>query len=596
MDWLAAAKQGSLIAAGVNSVLAGVLWLTHRWWSARSLDFQPADGSGQPTAPPAATRPPIRRPRWFWPVLATILLIATGLRLPLAGSSLWWDEVWQARHASIGEWRPDKKSGDLKFRKTTVAQALWNYRKPTNHPPMALASKACHTVWQRLTGAPPGHFNEFVLRLPGLTASLLGIAMIALLLRAWGTPAAGLIAAAFLALHPWHIRYGIDGRGYTFLIPLTTLGVWSLWRACTAAPSRDLTANAVTAADPANNQATWAWWLFGFTQALILWCHLLSVWVCLGLCATGGLWIWQQYRGAARWRRLARLLAVQVAGAMLLLQLFLPNLLQAMQWGDKNQDGRLLDEVVLLDFFQQAMTGQAQTWGACIVLLTAAAGLTTAIRKRLPGAASLGLLTAAASLFLVTLHLAGFYFYPRFMLALLVPLAAATGLGVAAAAGLARARPRGPAPLALAGLIIAAIGLSLAGGLTATTKGSFSPLRETAAVLQQAQANGARIMGFGFGAEALQYYLPSLDYARDDDAPEQLARAAQEAHDRHQPLYIAAGYEELNRLRLPAGFAMLDDAAQWSRVWTHDGLEPQFTYTVWRTPAAPPASTQGSEK
>ena len=60
-------------------------------------------------------------------------------------------------------------------------------------------------------------------------------------------------------------------------------------------------------------------------------------------------------------------------------------------------------------------------------------------------------------------------------------------------------------------------------------------------------------------------------------------------------LLIAAGYEELYRLRLPAGFALLDDTAQWSRVWSHDGLEPQFTYTVWRTPAAP-AATQGSEK
>jgi hypothetical protein len=180
------------------------------------------------------------------------------------------------------------------------------------------------------------------------------------------------------------------------------------------------------------------------------------------------------------------------------------------------------------------------------------------------------------------------------MLALLVPLAAATGLGVtAAAAAVGSSRPRG---LALASLIIAAIGLSLADGLTATTKGTFSPLRETAAVLQQAQSNGARLMGFGFGAEALQYYLPGLDYARDDDAPEQLARAAQEAQAQHQPLFIAAGYEELNRLRLPAGFALLDDTAQWSRVWSHDGLEPQFTYTVWRTPASPPAAAQGKEK
>ena len=64
-------------------------------------------------------------------------------------------------------------------------------------------------------------------------------------------------------------------------------------------------------------------------------------------------------------------------------------------FGSSIADRRLLDEVVLLDFFQQAMTGQAQTCGACIVLLTAAAGLATAIRQRLPGAVSLGLLIAA---------------------------------------------------------------------------------------------------------------------------------------------------------------------------------------------------------
>jgi hypothetical protein len=631
IDWPDAAKQGSLLAVALNVVLLGALLLTRRWWSlGGQAGGPPAAASGDGGAGPsslaeAGAAGPGLKPALFWSLLALILVVAAGLRVPLAGSSLWWDEVWQARNASVGEWRPDKKNpGQLKFRETTFAQALWNYRKPANHPPMAVASKACHEVWKKATGAQPGAFNEFVLRLPGFAASLAGIALIALLLRAWGLPGAGLIAAIFLALHPWHIRYGIDNRGYTFLVPLTLIGLWAFWRACgprtaafqaasgedapekTDSESLDSTSSPAStgghertaafkaaseaAADPTptatrgqdGHSTGWAWWLFGLTQALILWSHLLSVWVCLALCATGVWWIWRQHTSPDRWRRLARLVAVQVAGAMVFFQLFLPNLLQAARWGEKNQDGRLLDGPVLLDTLTQVAVGQAQVWGTVVVWLLALVGLVLASHQRLAGRAAVVILLASAGVFLAAVWAVDFYFYPRFLFAVTVPLAMAVGLGVWWLGSRELGGQRRARALGAAALFAAMVGGGFRDGLKPVVSDGFSPLRETAAVLRQAEADGAHVFGYGFGAEALQYYLPTLQYAREADAPEALAAALEKARAAGRPLFVATGYEDLNRLTLPQGFTLLDDASHAGVVWSEHGLEPQFAYRIRR--------------
>jgi hypothetical protein len=591
IDWPDAAKQGSLLAAGLNVVLLGALLLTRRWWSTGGAGLDPVsvpDAPGEPGVPAPDRKSAAMK--GFGLALAAILVLAAGLRLPLASSSLWWDEVWQARHASVGDWRPDKKNpGEWKFRETTFAQALWNYRKPANHPPMAVSSKACHEVWKKLTGAKPGEFNEFVLRLPGFAASLAGIALIALLLRAWGLPGAGLIAAIFLALHPWHIRYGIDNRGYTFLVPLTLVGLWALWRACgprTAA----FQAASETASDPATtatrgqdgHSTAGAWWLFGLTQALILWSHLLSVWVCLALCATGVWWIWRQHSGPDRWRRLARLAAVQVAGAMLFFQLFLPNLLQAARWGEKNQDGRLLDGVTLVDTLTQVAVGQAQVWGTMVVWLLALVGLVLASHQRLAGRAAVVILLASAGVFLAAVWAVDFYFYPRFLFAVTVPLAMAVGLGVWWLGSRELGGQRRVRALGAAAIFAAMVGGGFRDGLKPVVSDGFSPLRETAAMLRQAEAEGAHVFGYGFGAEALQYYLPTLPYAREADAPEALAAALEKARAAGRPLFVATGYEDLNRLALPQGFTLLDDASHAGVVWSEHGLEPQFAYRIRR--------------
>lgn len=593
IDWPAAATQGSLIAAGVNVVLAAALLLTRRWWSLESGGHGHAAAAAPVTLVPRVPEIPqtgLLKPVVFWSWLSLILVVATGLRVPLAGASLWWDEVWQARNASVGEWRPDRKNpGQLKFRETTFAQALWNYRKPANHPPMAVTSKACHEVWKKVTGAPPGAFNEFVLRLPGLLASLAGLVLIALLLRAWGQAGAGLVAASFLALHPWHIRYGIDNRGYTFLIPLTLIGLWALWCACGPRPAGRMVAgkshddpDRPVTAGRNDGRAAAAWWIFGLAQALLLWSHLLSVWVCLALCATGIWWISRGHTGAARGRRLARLVAVQVAGAMVFFQLFLPNLLQALRWGEKNQDGQVLDASLLWSTLTEVAAAPARGWVAVGVWLLAAVGVVVAWRQRLSGRAALAFLLLSAGLFLGAIGLTGFYFYPRFLFAVSVPLAMAVGLALWWA-GRREAGRFGTGRVIGAAVVFAVLaGGGWGGGMRPVVAGGFSPLREAADVLRRAEAEGAHVFGYGFGAEALQYYLPSLPYAREADAPAALATALEKARAAGRPLLVATGYEALNRLTLPAGFTLLDDASRAAVVWSGSGLEPQFAYRIRR--------------
>jgi hypothetical protein len=58
------------------------------------------------------------------------------------------------------------------------------------------------------------------MRVPSLIAGLGSLVTLALLLRRWGVPWLGLLAAAFMALHPWHVRYSTEVRGYAIALCL----------------------------------------------------------------------------------------------------------------------------------------------------------------------------------------------------------------------------------------------------------------------------------------------------------------------------------------------------------------------------------------
>ena len=205
-SWKLDTVVGIYWAAFANVAIALGTLTTMRWWTQRPSLAQPGPAAG------ARSRMPLRV---FCFALLAIAVLAGALRWNLAHGSLWWDELWNTKMATVGEFRTSSKHPDEeRFYPTSFARCAWYYQKPTNHPPVALASKVCHKVWVRLAQPDAGTFNEFVIRLPVFVSALGSVLLIGFLARHWAADGAGLLAACVLAVHPWFIRYGIDARAY----------------------------------------------------------------------------------------------------------------------------------------------------------------------------------------------------------------------------------------------------------------------------------------------------------------------------------------------------------------------------------------------
>ena len=192
---------------------------------------------------------------------------------------------------------------------------------------MAVAQKLTHGVWKSSTKAPDGTINEFVLRLPGFVASLASVALLGFLMRLWGFPWTGVGAAFLLAMHPWHVRYGIEARGYTFVVLLTISGMGILTVAEGHVCRSKLEACATARLRRIRRQAgslsygpMWLWWAFGLNQALIVWSHLFSVWVCAA--RPRGMVPLAESHGRRTPARFCRLVVANVAAAGLLFNCF----------------------------------------------------------------------------------------------------------------------------------------------------------------------------------------------------------------------------------------------------------------------------------
>ena len=314
-DWKDKIDLGESLAAGVNFFLALVLALTARLWS-RPL-----------TAPENPAFPDAKKPaRWFWPLVLAAVVLAGGLRYNLAKKSLWWDELWNVKQASHGQWRTASKHPDeLRFYPSDWARCAWYYQKPTNHAAIALGSKASLTLWRTFTGAPREAFSDLAVRFPALLAALLSIAVAAWVFRVWGLPGTGVIAAFLLAIHPYHIRYGIDVRGYTLVVLGTLLaiaGLSALFR--TSQESK----REKSKSDPVQSWSPWV--VFASGQFLLVWASVLVGAICATffflVAVALILSVWKSKPG--RISALSRLVVVNTFAAMAFLQVFTPNVLQ----------------------------------------------------------------------------------------------------------------------------------------------------------------------------------------------------------------------------------------------------------------------------
>jgi hypothetical protein len=183
--------------------------------------------------------------KWFWPIVGGAMLATAAVNAPRLTHSLWDDEEYSLRRILLGSYRANAK-GELKLKEVPWSHTFWYYGKPNNHFLNSITGRLSNTVWRSLARPTGLQFSEVALRLPAYLAGILSIAIWAMLLRALGFPVAGAIASWLIMLHPWHMRFVPELRGYSFVflfLPLACLlalyavrkGTWKGWAAYGAA-------------------------------------------------------------------------------------------------------------------------------------------------------------------------------------------------------------------------------------------------------------------------------------------------------------------------------------------------------------------------
>jgi hypothetical protein len=565
-------------AAAANAVLCALLLATSGFW-AREL-------------PPAAPANPARasRGRAFWLLVAGAAVVSAGLRAPLARGSLWWDEAWSVRHVIVGklEPRPDDPSR-LAFHPASWRATFWYYHAPTNHAAYSVAARVANDAWRRLSGAAPDAFDELALRLPALGAAVASVVWVGLLVAELGFPAAAPASAWLLAIHPAHVRYGAEGRGYSFVVLFTLAGAWFLLRAL-----RD---------------GRWRSWLaFAGSQLLLLWTFPLAVHVPLALGGAGAaaLLLSRRQTASARALGLARLAVAGVLAFMIFLDLMGPNLAQALtfrkEWRDVDQLG--LPWLRTLYVFLATGLPVRSSDAAYPSLASAAAvhpWLKALVFGVLPALLAFGLarglrrggaperavwlgLVVPVPLFLLHRELQPFFVLTRFGLfgiAAVVPLLA-VGLEGALRALPLRGRRQSVAVGAGLALGLGGFATLTAPELRVLLSHPPTPSRELVALLERAGQGvpgGVLRAGVGLGGDVPRVYDPWIIEIR---TPEELDALTARAQREGRPLYVFYSYERVNERRSPALLERIRDTSRFEPVARLDGIAPELVIRVLR--------------
>jgi hypothetical protein len=211
-------STGLWYGAAARVGLCGLLLVVSLGWG---LKREPGRGSSFTLG---NANDPTVSPRTFGLALGVLVLGAAVMRLPRMDHSFWGDEAHAVGAYIHGNFRPVDKTqldGPLFFEQPTWSQTFFSARHgANNHVAFSVTSRLCLHLWQKLTGRAHTAFTEWIIRLPVLLAGLGSLVTMALLLKRWSAPLVGLLTVTFLAIHPWHVRYGVEARGYAFMLLL----------------------------------------------------------------------------------------------------------------------------------------------------------------------------------------------------------------------------------------------------------------------------------------------------------------------------------------------------------------------------------------
>jgi len=343
---------------------------------------------------------------WFWCLLIVVVVLAGWIRYPRLDDSFWNDEEQAFRKFTWGTYvvqnQAEGESGEIiTTRRVDWKRSLFYTMSGNNHVVHTVGARLADSIWRQVGDRRESEFSEAVVRAGPFVGGLATIALLGLWLRSAGYPLVGVVAAALLALNPWHIRYSVEARGYSEML---------LWM---------LLANIVLGA--ALGQGRWRWWIsYGIFQGLYLLSfpgaiyfavaqNLIVVAVLLMRQDGGSLWRW---------------LVANAVGAMMVVTILLPALPRIQSWMSGGHEVPFsMDWEHLIDLWSHltagvpwttvgaglhngvsvADLGAAGPWifGLALPLLTLL-GLGTAIAKG--GRVAMFIFSAAVALCLVGLH------------------------------------------------------------------------------------------------------------------------------------------------------------------------------------------------
>ena len=171
--------------------------------------------------------------------LVGLAMIAGGwLRAPELSHSLWNDEEYAMRRFANGNW-VDGDSGKREFEPVTWQDTLFENRDGNNHILNSILTRLSLAKSVPASKAAQGKVDESALRMPNMVAGVLTIGLIAFLGWEIGLPWVGICAAWLLALHPWHVRYSAEAKGYSLAMLFLCLALLGLAKAMKHHRNRD---------------------------------------------------------------------------------------------------------------------------------------------------------------------------------------------------------------------------------------------------------------------------------------------------------------------------------------------------------------------
>ena len=551
---------GCAIGAGIG----GLLLLSAPFWLPGGPNTPRRSGKRGTVSPGTA----------FHLALFLVLGGTVWLRVPQLQHSLWNDEEYALRRYFHGESEP-RPGGGLSFEPVSWDETLFHNFNGNNHLLQSALARLSLESWRFLTGAEPEAWEEWVVRLPSIIAGVFTLILLAMLGVEIGSAAVGFGAAALLALHPWHVRYAAEARGYSLMLLFITMAVLALLHAL----RRDKASS---------------WLCFAVAEAGFLLSFAGSLYVAIML---NFLAAWELLRRREP-RRLATLAAFNVLGAIPVLIWMLPSVPQlidflarekvlqtpiGLAWardvGSHLASGLLYsnpEPALHVGTSWQNEAANQLLWRPLLLYampVLAITGLFGALlragasRLAIVGVFGGGLLAVGQNL------VTGQSMLSWYLLYLLLPLCLAVPLGVRT---LIPWNDKTAAPAIL--LVVALFAMTTEAARARFIAQDRQPIRHAAASYREPHPEALAVV-CGVSDRQFQSYDPR---ARVIETLVELQQAVAQARTERRPLFVVLCGRSVSLKRNPELVRAMLDGPDFEIFSEHPGLEAMFSYEVFR--------------